>query len=221
MKCKNNKCDKDLSKQQEKGGQQFCSRSCSNSGIPRLLSKESKEKVSKSLTGIKRSNYESSEKVCLICTNTFIAISKSRNNKTCSRKCSYLLRSRLAAETKTLNGTHSGWHNRKGEPSYPEKYFISLFENKNITGWQREKKVGRWFIDFAFDDKMIALEIDGRQHDDPERKASDAVKDKYLTSLGWKVFRIKWFNPVSEENRKELHYQINEFFKRFNDDKKS
>lgn len=108
----------------------------------------------------------------------------------------------------TERGTHSGWHNRRGEPSYPEKYFISLFENESITGWIREKKVGRWFIDFAFDSKMVAVEIDGRQHEDSDRKKSDEEKDLFLAQSGWTVIRIKWSNPSTEKGKNILYPQI-------------
>jgi very-short-patch-repair endonuclease len=115
---------------------------------------------------------------------------------------------RKAAETMTLRGTHSGWHTRRGQSSYPEKYFISFFEKENIAGWERDLKVGRWFIDFAFEDKKLAVEIDGRQHQDGERKQSDKIKDAYLQNKGWQVIRIVWSNPKTQSGKEALHSQI-------------
>ena len=108
----------------------------------------------------------------------------------------------------SARGTHSGWHNRKGEASYPEKYFMSVFKNENITGWIRDLKVGKWFIDFAFKNKMLAIEIDGRQHLDKERLASDKIKDKFLKLKGWKVIRIPWSNPKDQIGKDKLYPHI-------------
>lgn len=202
-------CEKTLSYQQAKGGQKFCCRSCSNSAIPRLNSDESKRKVSVALAGVVRSTFEPIEKACEQCQTPFIVSTyRRRNVKTCSSKCNNLLRAKHSAETKTRNGTHSGWHNRRGEVSYPEKYFRAVFEAEGLYDFETEKKVGKWFIDFAFADKMIAVEVDGRQHDDEERRLSDIEKDKFLTNAGWTVLRVKWFNPISEVNRQKLYPQI-------------
>ena len=145
-------------------------------------------------------------KVCPVCGKNFDT--KIKNQKTCSVKCGKIQGARVGALVKTLRGTHSGWHNRRGEPSYPEKYFISLFEKEKIIGWEREKKVGKWFIDFAFAEIKIAVEIDGRQHEDDERKSSDLLKDIHLKSLGWRVIRIKWFNPKDDNGKLKLYPQI-------------
>ena len=61
---------------------------------------------------------------------------------------------------------------------------------------------------------MIALEIDGKQHwENQDRIERDKRKDKILKEQGWKIFRIKWFNPVNENNKKKLYTKINEFKK--------
>jgi very-short-patch-repair endonuclease len=208
MKCESVKCENSLSLLQEKNGQRFCCRSCSNSAIKRLNSLESRLKVSAKLKLVKPFANPSIIKTCPVCSKEFTVTFGNRNQKTCSFKCGKKLGGKNAAKTMAKNGTHSGWHNRKGEPSYPEKYFISLFENENITGWIREKKVGRWFIDFAFEDRHLAVEIDGRQHLDEERKKSDIAKDEYLSSDGWSIVRIPWSNPMTEKGRKNLYPHI-------------
>jgi len=68
---------------------------------------------------------------------------------------------------------------------------IRYLEENNIE-YVRELKVDRYFVDLAFPDKMLAIEIDGQQHNLPERREADSVKDKILTSFGWQVVRIKW-----------------------------
>lgn len=58
--------------------------------------------------------------------------------------------------------------------------------------YERERRVGRFFIDFAFLDSMIALEVDGRHHDEKLVKEKDQRKTEYLEKEGWRVVRIKW-----------------------------
>lgn len=40
--------------------------------------------------------------------------------------------------------------------------------------------------------KKIYIEIDGAQHEWPERKKNDEEKDSYCIANGWKVLRLKW-----------------------------
>lgn len=48
------------------------------------------------------------------------------------------------------------------------------------------------FIDFALPDRKIAIEIDGKQHEQESRAQSDRKKDSLLIEQGWTVHRIKW-----------------------------
>ena len=133
----------------------------------------------------------------------------------CQRKFSSRLRldelrlhfSMLATKRHQNGDVSFGWKTRSiVEPSYPEKYFISLFEKEGIEV-QREVKVGRFFIDFVLPGN-IALEIDGRQHDDPVVMEKDARKDIVLRKHGYEVVRIRWYNPVSAISKKLLYDQI-------------
>lgn len=82
------------------------------------------------------------------------------------------------------------WNN---EPSYPERFFMGVIENEFLDkNYTREYSVSRYSIDFAWVDKKLAIEIDGQQHDREPYKTRDARKDALLTSLGWKVLRIRW-----------------------------
>lgn len=86
----------------------------------------------------------------------------------------------------------TAWRKRN-KPSYPEKCFIDFlkkydYDKKYLI--EREKSVFPYFIDFAFTDVKLAIEIDGSQHLQEERKENDIKKDKLLTSKGWKILRI-------------------------------
>ena len=87
----------------------------------------------------------------------------------------------------------TAWRKRN-EPSYPEKCFIKfLEENKYSEKYliEREYPVFPYYIDFAFIDLKVAVEIDGSQHIlDVERIERDKDKDKTLVHNGWKVLRV-------------------------------
>ena len=142
------------------------------------------------------------KKVTLKCVRCGSLFDRRRADRELCPKCVKSDIGKIAAQ----RGTHAGWHYRKGETSYPERYFEDVLQHEKIDGWEREKKVGRWFIDFAFADKKIAVEIDGRQHD--ERQEQDKIKDDYLREHGWTVYRIKWFNPKNEVGKSKLHPQV-------------
>ena len=198
----------------EKRNNKFCSSSCSAklNNIGRKHSSKTKERITQTL--IEKCGIE---KTCKNCNGRL----KRSIQKFCSISCSleyrkthkdeyndYYEKLRMAMKKRVKNGTHSGWKSRnKITPSYPEKYFIEVFTNMNIQ-YEREKKMGKYFIDFAFSDKKIAVEIDGKQHLLPLRKRMDKKKDSFLMQNGWKVIRIQWINPINEKNKKLLYNQI-------------
>ena len=142
---------------------------------------------------------------CQICKCEFDA--RQEKVKTCSKECySQLLRN--AQLQKLKDGTHKGWKSRS-EPSYPEKFFMQVLKENGID-YEFEKKVGPYFIDFAIGN--FALEIDGGQHECPDRKESDVRKDDYLTKNGYTVHRIKWHKLTGKENSNELMRQKIAFF---------
>ena len=87
----------------------------------------------------------------------------------------------------------TAWRKRN-EPSYPEKCFIKFLEDNGYDKKyciEREYPVFPYYIDFAFVDLKVAVEIDGSQHVlDEGRIVRDEDKDKTLTSTGWKVLRV-------------------------------
>jgi hypothetical protein len=89
------------------------------------------------------------------------------------------------------NPDKTAW--RKKNLSYPEKLFLDKITE---LGWDKKYCIERefsffpYFIDFAFLNEKIAIEIDGSQHLIEERKILDEKKDKLLIDSGWKVIRI-------------------------------
>lgn len=179
----------------EYGSGEFCSETCARTKSSLLANREAY--WGKHPNKILNKN-------CFICNKEFKP--KSNKQKCCSRLCGSKIRKEVSQETKDKlsrlikerikNRLHKGWSSRtKLKPSFPEKWFINYLNNNSITNYTRELKVGQYFIDFAFEDKKIAVEIDRKQHEEEDRKARDQRKDLFLSQEGWKIFRIKWEKP--------------------------
>jgi very-short-patch-repair endonuclease len=200
-----------------------CSYACSNTYFAGIRHTDaSRTKVSQSL----KSNFEADcfernipsriSKECLTCRKPFEVLPSKADKEFCSSACStkyswtdpeYRDKILQAIQQRIADGTHKGWQSRqKLAPSFPEKVVMEILAELSLT-YDRELKIGRWFIDFAFQDKKLALEIDGKQHEWPERAASDKEKDAFLQSQGWKVHRIKW-KRLTKETRAELKSSI-------------
>jgi very-short-patch-repair endonuclease len=90
----------------------------------------------------------------------------------------------------------------KNEPSYPERFFISVIENEFYDkNYVRELYTGKYSIDFAWEAKMLAIEIEGDQHLTDESIAHDSEKDRFLTSNGWRVLRVRWKDMYDDPRR--------------------
>lgn len=82
---------------------------------------------------------------------------------------------------------------RKSSESYPEKMFKKYLKEREYDKKYliiQEYSVFPYFIDFAFVDIKLAVEIDGSQHLIPERMEKDKLKDQLLIDNGWKVVRF-------------------------------
>jgi very-short-patch-repair endonuclease len=117
------------------------------------------------------------------------------DKKTISRQpMSEATKSNLSEKMKELHakGIASRWKNPHLHESYAESFFSKVinneFEDKSVT---RELPVGKYFIDFAWEGKKKAIEIDGQQHERyKHQQESDARKDAFLKEEGWEVMRI-------------------------------
>lgn len=196
----------------------FCSKKCSLLHN-KIKLEENREKINEKIS-FKLRKIEKIG-ICLWCQKEFEK--RNKNHRCCSRSCSSSevnsrpeyknkiseMFSELAKKRYESGDLSIGWKSRKKlEPSYPEKLTMNFLDSKEI-GYEYELKCGRYFIDFAFKEKKIALEIDGRRHDDPEIIEKDIRKDKYLKNNGWIVHRIKW------KNDKKHYDRLNSFIVQF------
>lgn len=82
---------------------------------------------------------------------------------------------------------------RMKNESYPEKVFKKYLEDRGFDKKYliyREYSVFPYFIDFAFLNEKIAIEIDGSQHLEKDRHEKDIQKEKLLNEEGWTVVRF-------------------------------
>lgn len=106
------------------------------------------------------------------------------------------------------NPEKTAW--RTSNFSYPERVFykklIELdFDKKYLI--IREKHIHPYFVDFAFINEKVAVEIDGSQHLLPEKKEIDNKKDELLKSQDWRIFRV---------TANEVTHNISNVFDRLN-----
>jgi len=124
-----------------------------------------------------------------------IGFKKSCGDSNCLKK----IQSIKHIEYMKNNPGKTAW--RLSNMSYPEKLF--LYECKRIELCKkhlivREYSVFPYFIDFAFVNERVAVEIDGSQHLLPERIEKDKIKDEFLKSKNWKVIRIPANNIIKD-----------------------
>lgn len=191
----------------------FCNSSCAASynNKNRKVSEEQKRKTSESLKEhFKQHGYPKHNNIPRITNKngktfaTFLCVCKEcgkefysrvRTRKYCSRSCSSKseeVKNKIREKCKERinNGTFVGWKSRN-ITSYAEKFWINVLDNNGIK-YTREFYENGYFLDFYIDFKgyKIDLEIDGKQHKYENRKQHDLERDRYLTELGFIIYRI-------------------------------
>lgn len=67
----------------------------------------------------------------------------------------------------------------------------------NGAGFRRQKPIGPYIVDFICEAAGLIVEIDGGQHYEADGLASDARRDNYLASEGYKVLRFSNHNVLT------------------------
>lgn len=227
-------CGKELKSSQRK----FCSQSCSTSYTNKIKGKrkdETKKKISNSLIdrynkilkdsivvetqNRKREHLIRKHKcTCIVCGKEFF--SKRKSTKHCSSKCtsndeSVKQKLRIKQLERVKNGTHIGWIQRN-RTSYPEKFFKNVLDSNHIEYSRENFSTKRYFLDFLIikNGNKIDLEIDGKQH--KLRKEHDRIRDEFLTSKGYIVYRIEWNNINNEDGKTRMRQKIGNFLNFYN-----
>lgn len=221
------KCGKELPHNYEDiyGTGRFCSRKCANS---RSHSDETKAKLSKALKGKKAWNgglilVTHEKKYCKTCGKELSWKNKSGYCNKCiaSAPDRYEIRSessKRGAQKAKESGKAYTWQTRDIQ-SYPEKFWETVLVNNDIPFEGPNKPIKKadgknnYFLDFYIEkgNYKIDLEIDGKQHTYSERVESDKVRDEYLISLGYEVYRIPWNEINSDSGKLKMQNKINDF----------
>ena len=89
--------------------------------------------------------------------------------------------------------------------SAAERLAHRLLRAAQVTGWKANRPVTldgeNYFLDIAFPDLRLVVEIDGRLHeDDPEVFENDRWRQNALVLDGWTVLRFTWLMLVDRPN---------------------
>lgn len=229
VRCESSSCDNPIPYKLKRTNR-YCSSSCSarENNARRQHTTETKKKIALSLLEplIQEGRVEIVDgrvfykKTCSCCGKDFS--SKTRRRKTCSVKCSRkqsrentdlekASRTGKAVIQRLMEeGRWQGWSGR-GTRSYPEQWVEQALKDRGIHGFEMEKNVSRFSIDFAFTDLSLALEVDGKQHNYPKNRAHDERRDAFLASKGWTVFRMPWKSVKTPAGLAHMESQIEKF----------
>jgi very-short-patch-repair endonuclease len=192
------------------GSGRFCASKCARSFSTKSNREAINEKVAKTFASKLSTRVT---KQCNNCGLTFEVGFQRRGQKSCSRSCASQLNWKNSSYRENISsllsevafqrhnaGEDFGWRTRgKFDCSYPESIASRMLEELHIE-YVREFKINRYFIDFALPARKIAIEIDGKQHEQESRAQSDRKKDSLLAEQGWTVHRIKWpFDNIREK----------------------
>lgn len=121
-----------------------------------------------------------------------------------SKTVSDEVRNKISNTQKNNYKGKSRWYTQiQHRLSYAEQYFFNIFPNS-----AKHYHVNRYFLDIAYPDNKIYIEIDGEQHkNDPKVVAHDIERTQILDDLGWILLcRIYWpdYSKLSNNERKEF-----------------
>ena len=91
-----------------------------------------------------------------------------------------------------------------------EKHLWYDFLKKLPLTVRRQHNIQNFIVDFYIAEKKIVIEIDGRQHMQPEHEAADRERDEVLSAFGISVLRYTneniraSFNMIAEDILQKL-----------------
>lgn len=217
------------------GSGRFCGPKCARSFASKLKREEINKKVSLTLSGKISKNGKLEDAhgnvtlVCEYCSRSFERPYSKRKTKCCSNSCATKIkwsqkdyRENLTEkiQSRVSSGSHTGWSSRN-ILSYPEQFFKKVLDENGYEGKYKinfpvkKSSLGldcstNYFLDFYFEDMRLDLEIDGKQHNYPERVKSDHIRDIVLKENGYKVHRIEWRSINKPEGQEYITAKIKE-----------
>ncbi len=73
----------------------------------------------------------------------------------------------------------------------PEKILWHYIRNRRFSNYKfrRQVLIGKYIADFVCYEKMLVVELDGREHLESENIIHDELRTRYLNKRGFKVVR--------------------------------
>ena len=87
----------------------------------------------------------------------------------------------------------------------------NLLKSRNIEGkkFRRQYSICSYIVDFFCPSEKLIIELDGEPHGEYQRIQKDAVRDKYIESLGFFVIRFE--NKVVFQDPEFIKNEIRKF----------
>ena len=85
----------------------------------------------------------------------------------------------------------------RSEMTRAEVILWTRLKGRQLRGFQfnRQKKIGPYYADFACTAAMLVVEVDGATHSTAEERAYDAARTALMQREGWTVVRF-WNDDV-------------------------
>jgi len=78
------------------------------------------------------------------------------------------------------------------QPSRAERFVWEIVRDNRLGfKFRRQRPISRYIADFACMEAKLIIEIDGPSHDGADQIEYDAERTRILTTLGWRVLRLR------------------------------
>lgn len=206
------------------GSGRFCSKICGCSH--RHLSENSRKKISETLKAhFEKTTNKKEPPKCSICGKPLKKQPKTGLCQDCLRYTEEgrKIRSDISQKSQKniiAEGRHKGWQPRNIK-SKSEEYFAQILDTNKIE-YKREFPVKHinqnYLLDFFIckNNKLVDVEIDGKQHNYKDRIKLDKIRDEFLQQKGYIIYRIKWPYRNSVNSQQLIKNNIDNFISFYN-----
>ncbi len=96
------------------------------------------------------------------------------------------------------------------EQTNAEELLWLLLRNKQLCGlkFRRQYPMAPYVLDFYCDEERLGIELDGRQHNKPDKQRTDKERTAFLEGKDIKIIRF-WNNEVLQETEAVLEQLYN------------
>ncbi len=99
----------------------------------------------------------------------------------------------------------------RGKGTNAEKFVWSLLRNRKVMGlkFRRQHQIGLYIVDFYCHELKLVLELDGGIHLTIKQREKDKIRDEYLKSEGFKIYRFA--NRIALDNPEVILQTIKKY----------